>query len=190
MRTLYTQTQTGSPNIPGLEPCTPSIAASNSWTVPDQHACSLHLPNPPTYPSILTATHLDILVPYTLWPINLHAHPWAPVHLLIHPSILTATELKTHSWAPIYIVPSYHELKISPLGVPSPIHPSYHVHFYPKSYTPIYLDTHTLLLTRLSALVPACPLRRTPIYWANLHTHTPDTRLPGHLHARSSHPPS
>ena len=134
--------------------------------------------------------HLDILVPYTLWPINLHAHPWAPVHLLIHPSILTATQLKTHSWAPIYIVPSYHELKIPPLGVPSPIHPSYHMHFYPKSYTPIYLDTHTHLLTHLSTLVPACPLRRTPICWAHLHTHTPDTRLPGRLQAWSSHPPS
>lgn len=105
---------------------------------------------PRTWTSTLLLIHLDILMPYTLWPINLHAHPWAPVHLLIHPSILTATQLKPHSWALIYIVPSYHELKIPHLGSPHPYTPATICTFTQRA-THLYTWTLTLFYLHTSA---------------------------------------
>ena len=165
---------------------------------------SLHPPNPLTYPGILTATHLYIhtppyspghpgaIHPLAHQPICPPLGSLAPAYTPEHPHCHRAetTHPLTHMPGHPYILcPLTHKLKPT-LGVPSPTHASYHFHFYPKSYTPIYLDTHIPLLMHLSTLVPACPLRHTPIYWAHLHTHTPDTGLPGHLQAWSSHPPS
>ena len=157
---------------------------------------SLHPPKPRPYLGIRTPpyppAHPGTIYPLVHQPICPPLGSLAPVYIPEHPHCHRAevTRPLTHTPGHPYILcPLTHKLKPT-LGVPSPIHPSYHFHFYPKSYTPIHLDTHTPLLTHLSTLILACPLRHTPIYWAHLHTHTPDTGLPGHLQAWSSHQPS
>lgn len=153
----YTQTQTGSPSTLGLTPCAPSIAVSSSWTVPDQHSCSglftlqtlLHT-RASSLPHTCTSTHLlihlDILAPYTLWPINLYAHPWAPSHLHIHPSILTATELKPHT-----LLPTCLGTHIYCALLPTNLNP--HLGF-PHPHTPATISTFTQRATHLYTWTP------------------------------------